>query len=611
MKDRGKNSKSLNDGNLPRPYKPGENPETDAWFNAFYIENHLDSFTYPEQAATPEQVRFMVYTNEDERYYPCSDRMFAAIMNKDQSDFIQGQYKGVLQRVLKLIDRQIQDQTEKKYMEALIKIKYRHETRDEIMIPSRLEKRLIRIFLNHTQIEDPYIFEKTTRNRQVSNAITSKAFQQALNHMDRSDIEKSPETLTEIRELVEHLELKRLVSMSIEISLWKSDNSLAYTKEDYLKLFKRPLIGNGVDPLFQFLGIKPRDARPEAGVARSKRILWLANEAGEVMVDLAIVRYLAKLGHKIIVAFKEGPLFTKVDFTDAQEDKALYREMEDAFFIQENNMTKNELLKMLRSDHHIFAISDGTREDLNLLLASTTFGRIFKEVDGVISRGHEQKRRFFDTHFQFTQDIFNISEAPRGSVAISYKPKHPSVIKFSHKDLESKAQTIIDHMETAKKKGMTVVFYSGIIGSIPGKIDMAKKIMSVFVEFLKKQSAMTFIINPSEYFEPGMDADDLMYMWEIVQSSGLIDIWRFQTYEDIAQAFQIMDTKVPPEWVGKDATFSTGCTKEMRIALDVQTTHPEMQIIGPAREKFMRRDEYGIGKMYDKRLVKAHSIFSY
>ena len=113
---------------------------------------------------------------------------------------------------------------------------------------------------------------------------------------------------------------------------------------------------------------------------------------------------------------------------------------------------------------------------------------------------------------------------------------------------------------------------------------------------------MTFIINPSEYFEPGMDADDLMYMWEIVQRSGRIDIWRFQTYDDINRAFRIIDKKVPPEWVGKDATFSTGCTKEMRIALKVQKQFPEMQIIGPSREKFMRRGEYGVGSMHDRRL---------
>lgn len=157
-------------------------------------------------------------------------------------------------------------------------------------------------------------------------------------------------------------------------------------------------------------------------------------------------------------------------------------------------------------------------------------------------------------------------------------------------------------MVDAKKKGMTVIFYSGIIGSVPGKIKTAKKIMSVFIQRLKEQFAMTFIINPSDYYEPGMDADDLMYMWEMVQRSGFIDIWRFQTYDDIAEAFQIMGRKVPPEWVGKDATFSTGCTKEMKIACEVLEKHPEMQVIGPSREKFMRRNEYGVGKMYDQRL---------
>lgn len=583
-----------------KPYQPGESPEKDAWFTTFYIENHLDYFTHPEQAASPEQIRFMVYTQEDERYYPCSDRMFAAIMNKNQPDFIQEKYNKVLKRILKLIESQIDDPNQKKYLKALVNIKFRHETRDKIMIPSRLEKRLMRILLNHTLIEDPYILEKAARNREVSAALNSEAFKTALNHLDSSELTEAPANLTEIKELVEHLELKRLINLSVESFLWESNKSSKHTKADFLKLFKRPLTGNGIDPLFRFLGIQT--STRTRGTPWAKKILWLANEAGEIVIDLAIIHYLAKLGHKIMIAFKEGPLFTKVDITDAQEDEILRRELEGAFFIHEKNMTKNELLKMLRSDYNIFFLSDGTRENLNLLVTSTTFARIFKEVDGIISRGHDQKRRFFDSHFQFTQDILNISQNDQGSVSICHKPKHPSVIKFSHKDLENKARTIIDQMENAKKQGMTVVFYSGIIGSIPGKIAMAKKIMSVFIEFLKMQFAMTFIINPAEYFETGMDADDLMYMWEIVQRSGLIDIWRFQTYDDIVQAFQTMNSRVPPEWVGKDATFSTGCTKEMRIALDVQDKHPEMQIIGPAREKFMRRGEYGIGKMYDKRL---------
>ncbi|MEA1947177.1 MAG: hypothetical protein U9N83_07715, partial [Thermodesulfobacteriota bacterium] len=508
-----------------KPYQPGLDPEMDAWFTAFFIENHLDHFTHPEQAAAPEQVRFTVYTEDEERYYPCSDLMFAAIMSRKESDFIQSKYQEVLKRILKLIDGQIKDQNEKDYLKALIKIKYRHETRDEIMIPSRLEKRLIRIFLNHTQIEDPYIIEKGIRNRRVSRVLNSAGFQKALNYFDCTDLTNSLSSLTQLKALVEDLELKRLFSLAVESSLWESDEYIAYTEEDFLRIFDRPVTGNGIEPLSRFLGIRTKNGHPRK--IGAKKILWLPDEAGEVVVDLAIINYLTKLGHKIIIAFKGGPLFSKVDFEDAQEDEVLRRELEGALFLQEKNMSKNELVKTLRSDYNIIAISDGTRENLNLLLSSTTFARIFKEVDGVISRGHDQRRRFSDTHFQFTQDIFNISADDQGAVSIAYKPKHPAVIKFSHKDLENKAKKIIDRMEEAKNRGMTVIFYSGIIGSIPGKISMAKKIMSVLIEYLKEQFAMTFIINPSEYFEPGMDADDLMYMWEIVQRSGHIDIWRF------------------------------------------------------------------------------------
>jgi uncharacterized protein with ATP-grasp and redox domains len=581
------------------PYPLGETPERDAWYTAFFIENHLDYFTHPHHAASPEQIRFMVFSEDDERFYPCSDRMFEAIINRNKPRFIQKKYREVLKRIRDLVNMQIEDKLERNYLSSLIKIKHKHETRDQIMIPSRLEKRLIRIYLNRTQIEDPWTSEKSKRNLRVSHALNSKAFKSALNYVDRSDLRPASKTLSGIKEFAEHLEIKRLLSLSVGKALWESDASKAYTKNDYLKLFNPKMTGNGIKALLTFLGIHEKDK--SHGYPHNKKILWLANEAGEVVVDLAIIRYLTKLGHKVIIALKEGPLFTKVCFDDVQRDDTLGNELNDAMHISDTNQSKNALIKTLRGENPIIIMSDGTSEILNLMLTSTTFARIFKEADGIISRGHDQKRRLFDTHFQFTRDIYNISSSPKGSVQISYKPKHPSFIKFSHAELDKKAKTIIEKMTRAKQKKMTVIFYSGIIGSIPGKITIAKKIMAVCIQNLKNQFAQTFIINPSEHFEPGMDADDLMYMWEIVQSSGLIDIWRFQTYEDIMQAFQIMGQKVPPEWVGKDATFSTGCTKEMRIALQVQQRHPEMQIIGPAKEKFMRRDEYGIGKMYDKR----------
>jgi uncharacterized protein with ATP-grasp and redox domains len=577
-------------------YQPGQSPETDAWFTAFFIENHLDYFTNPAKAASEEQVRFMVYTTENERYYPCSDQMFAAIMNRKQSAYIQKKYNQALHRILALIESQIEDPRERSFLESLIITKYQHETRDEIMIPSRLEKRLMKIFLNRTRIEDPYLSEKNTRNRRAAAVLSASAFIDALNHVDKKDLLNPPDTLSEIKSQIAAAEFKRLLCTANAPELWTTEVAASFGEKEFMNIFKKHCSGDGLQPLLAFFGFTGQ-------LTKSRKVLWLADESGEIILDMAIVRFLVALGHKVIIAFKEGPLYSKVDIHDINIDAALQQAMGQALIIENTSASKNELVRTLRSDIPIMALSDGTSENLNLILASTTFARTFKEVDGIISRGNDQRRRFFDTHFHFTQDVYSIAADGAGGVSILFKPRHSAVIKFSHKDLEQKAQTIIEQMKSAKDRGMTVIFYSGIIGSIPGKVKMAKTIMSVFVDHLKKQSAMTFIINPSEYFEAGMDADDLMYMWEIVQRSGMIDIWRFQTFEDIVIAFQLMNKKIPPEWVGKDATFSTGCTKEMNIALEVQQKHPEMQLIGPAKERFMRRQDYGVGKMYDKRLV--------
>ena len=602
------NAERLKPEEVKAIYEPGKSPEKDAWYNAFFIENHLDYFTYPDHASTPEQIRFMVYTEEEERYYPCSDRMFEAIISKNKSAFLQKKYNEVFQNILSLIDSQIEDAWEKEFLESLIIIKFKHETQDEIMIPSRVEKRLLGMFLRRTQIEDPFMCEKELRNIRVKNALTSPAFSDAIKKIGRSDLTElqTSKTLSNLKRRVDHIEIKRMITLAVEKKLWVADDAKRYAADDYSKIFEKPFTGNGVKPFFEFLGVSQNPGKAED--AYPKKILWLADESGEVMVDLSIIKYLEKMGHKILIAFKEGSIYTKTDFYDAQEDENLKAALENAYLIKDINLNKNELISILRSDHNILFFSDGTRENVNLILASTTFARIFKEVDCVVSRGNDQNRRFFESHFQFTQDIYNISGGDNGSVVISHKPHHPKVIKFSYRDLESKADDIIQKMKNAKKSGMTVMFYSGIIGSIPGKVEIAKKVMSTFVQYLVEQSAQTFIINPSDYFEQGMDADDLMYMWELVQKSGYIDIWRFQTYEDIVHSFRLMDSKIPPEWVGKDATYSTGCTKEMKIATDVQLRHPEMQIIGPSKEKFMRRDEYGVGKLYDKRLSDTCTI---
>ena len=54
MKSSKSHTKAIYDPiNAEAPYPLGEKPERDAWYTAFFIENHLDYFTHPQHAATP------------------------------------------------------------------------------------------------------------------------------------------------------------------------------------------------------------------------------------------------------------------------------------------------------------------------------------------------------------------------------------------------------------------------------------------------------------------------------------------------------------------------------------------------------------------------------
>ena len=575
-----------------RPVRVGESPDFDAWFTAFFLKNSLDPFAYPTKVGSKEQIEFMVYPENGERYFPCSDKMFEAIMSRKYPRFLKNRYQQVFDRIMGMIDELIDSEYDNKFLKALIKIKYDDDIQTGLLIPSRLEKKLYKIFLSRTHIENPYSEDKKAVNKKIKNFIDSDTMEKALNQIDDSLQTIKDLSLFEIREKIKEIEFQRRLTLITQNSLGALKNSEIPSLSKIKKIFKTPIKGDGLSPLLALVK------------ARKQKILWLADESCEVIIDLTIAKFLADLGHAVIFAVKEAPIFKKVCLADTRTDPVLVKILENAHFIHEKTISKNNLVKLLKHDKNIYVVSDGTMENLNLLLVSTTFSRIFKEVDCVISRGKTQKERLIDSHFRFTQNIINIS-LDKNQLLITYKPKHPGFIKFSHKALEEKANEIIDQMESAKKKGMTVMFYSGIIGSIPGKIDVAKKIMRTFIDYLHKRSSDLFIINPSFYYEPGMDADDLMYMWEIVQRSSYIDIWRFQTSDDIGKSFSLMNKKVPPEWIGKDSTYSTGCTIEMRIAQEVQKENPEMQLIGPSLDKFMRRNEYGVGSMYDQRLADS------
>ncbi|MGD8775548.1 MAG: ARMT1-like domain-containing protein [Syntrophobacterales bacterium] len=578
-----------------------QDPADDAWLTNFFTENHLDFETMPEEVASPEQVRFVVHLTENAIYYPCSTELFKAILNRQSKPYLHARYQEVWAAVEQLVNDLITDERRRAFLLELLRIKFEHDTHDGIMLPSRLKKRLFKIFIDKSKIDAPLFPAKVQRNERVDSLTSSPNFWNMFNWIDQQTV-LSFESLEDLKAEAAKLQLQRLFKLCVARELWQDRMGEAGpSKVDYKEIFNRPLTGNGADALLAYLQ-RPQDAPGSCNVA-PKKILWLSNEAGEIIVDLKIIRFLLGWGHKVMLVVKDGFYLNKVTRYDVERDPLLVEELRGASFIKDPGISKRELLEKLRTDTQLFVISDGTQERLNFLLTSTTFARMFKEADVVISKGEEQWRRLFGTPFQFTRDVFNLRLGVNGNeVVINYKPKHPEAVKFSEQDLKEKAQGIIGQMADAKSRGEKVIFYSAIIGSIPGQMETATQLLKVFVDYLRQSYTKSFIINPAEHFVPGMDADDLMYMWEVVQHSGLIDIWRFQTVEDIETGFKVLKRPVPPEWLGKDATYSTGCTKEMNIALEVQQEHPEMQIIGPAKERFLRRSEYGIGKLYDRRL---------
>jgi hypothetical protein len=573
-------------------HKQGEDPDRDAWLTSFFTENHLAYEAYPDMVASPEQLNFIVHMDGEPFYYPCSEELFAAIVEKRADSLLTTAYMGIWSRLEHLVREIIEDPFKQRYLLSLLSVKFQHETASKLQLPDRLEKRLLGIFRTISEIARPLAGEKELENRRVVAFIESEVFQKLFNSTKGLALQENT-TLDDLDLHLHLLRLQRLLLLSSMRTLWKQDT--APTAEALAQVLDTSLDSEGWDWLCGWM-------KDVLSGRRRPYVLWISGRSGEIVLDLVIIRLLMKMGIKVILAVKHGFFFHRISYVDMQEDSVLELLVEDADFITEPQISKNELLRRLASDNRLLVISDGTYENFNPLLTSVTFARAFKEVDLVISRC-PGSRECIGNHFQFTRDLVSIISHGPGEVDIFRKPHHPGAIRFSEAILRRKAEKMIQEVRREKEQGKACMFYSAIVGSIPGQLKMAKNILNVFVEHLRASLDNVVIINPGEHFEEGMDADDIMYMWEIFQRSGVIDIWRFQSVVDVEKAFLLMGEKVPPEWTGKDATFSTGCTKEMEIAMDIQTKYPEMQLIGPSWEKFLRRKEYGVGKLYDRALA--------
>ncbi|PIE59487.1 MAG: hypothetical protein CSA32_03815 [Desulfobulbus propionicus] len=579
----------MESGFFPRK---GLSPEQDAWVKNFFTENHIAYETFPDLVASPEQLNFMVRLEPEQLYYPCSDKLFEAIIEKKADTLLTTAYAKIWTRLERLVSEVINDDYKKKYLLSLLSIKFNHEITHKVQLPGHLEKRLLGIFTTISEIDRPLASVREEENKRAWEFLQSEPFHKA--YLSPEGLRLTDTTTIPDIDLQLHLlKLRRLLLLTTCRSIWGNDG-----------LPNQHVLNEGINCPIEneaWLWL----CEWVNGVVQGHKkpcILWLAGRSGEIVLDLAIISNLMEIGVRVILAVKQNFYYHRISYADIMEDPVLVSLLQGAALIDNSQISKNDLLRLLDNDNRLLVISDGTGEDFNPLLTSVTFARAFKEADLVISRS-PGCREIITNRFQFTRDILSLFPENEGKIDMLLKPHHPATIRFPQSALRKKADVLIKMAREERERGKKIMFYSAIVGSIPGELQTAKHILSVFVEHLRATLHDVVIINPAEHFEEGMDADDIMYMWEIFQRSGMIDIWRFQSVDDIEYAFSLMKQKVPPEWSGKDATYSTGCTKEMEIAIEVQRTCPEMQLIGPPWEKFKRRSEYGVGKLYDRTLT--------
>ena len=571
-----------------RDIRLGESSAFDAWFYSFCAENNIEHSINPGGVAAPEQLRFMVAMGDREIYAPCSDAIFRDLVAASSRRAFPPRLLSLYVEAWKSLVRvvlQEPDRLKRRDMLNYCRLRFRGCLALGNILPSRLVKRLITTLVSHFDNPDPWFQERLDDNRTLVRFLGSPALRRALD--DVPDELVCGNSITALRRNLDLTELTRLFHLAGRRRA--SLDALVHAANTDADIFAG--FEAFIPQVEHLLG------------AQARTFLYICSTEGGLALDLRIIRSLLRLGHKIILTLKDAPLYAAPTIWDLEHDPLLVDNLPESHILKAPATSKNELLRRLR-ESRLLVIPDGTNERLNLYRTSITFARAWKESDAILARGRDNREVLLGTSHEFTRDVFCFWEES-GEVRMCLKPHAPDVRKFSEQILNAKAAGIIKDMRTAKDGGKAVMFYSCIIGSLPGQTETAINVARTFVTSLRERLEQVFVINPADYFESGMDGDDLMFMWEQVQRSGLINIWRFQSMDDIEASFALMGRKVPPAWSGKDATFSTGCTKEMRIALDMQRSHPELQIVGPGPEKFFRRSDYGVGKFFDATITNA------
>ncbi|MDD4701094.1 MAG: hypothetical protein PHI96_02625 [Desulfovibrio sp.] len=566
----------------------GENIRFDAWLYSMLMDNNLAYRMNPDLIASPEQMAFMVHLGPDQIYLPCSDATFSMLCAQNPSVELRNQYNRSWRIIMRLVRSFVPDKATRRRILQFCRYRFSQYVRQHTLIPSRLVKRMTGLVLAQGHmLDDPWEELRRKSTAQQRNVLSMPEIFENLEALPKGP---APTSISRARRSMDYVEMSRLLCLSAMPREWLEQPP---SSEETRKTMDEASVA--CESLRHYF---------EASAGRSGTVLFLCDADGGTLFDLVMMQSLIRMGHKVIFAVKSGFHFFAPTLDDVETDPSLKPWLRGGIVLRHDKLSKNELLRHLR-EHRLVVVGDGTRERLNLYRVSVTFSRAWKEADVILGKGWRAADILLGTSQEFTRDVICYWRDNNG-FHIKLRKHAREVRKFSEDAIAAQAENIIGGMREAKEQGRTIMFYSCVIGSIPGETSTAISLVHAFVDNLRKKMDNILIINPAEHFIDGMDGDDLMYMWERVQRSGLIDVWRFQTFEDIEESFALLKRKVPPQWSGKDSTYSTGCTKEMNIALDVQSKNREMQIIGPEARLFFRRGEYGVGKYFDASI--SHQI---
>ncbi len=397
----------------------GEDPVFDAWLLHFMTANHLESFIDPVKNASPEQLRFMVALDENQVFAPCSDWQFKRLVTPGLETDLLKVYASVWLALVKLVKNHVSDRYQRRLILNLCRHKFRQALDSSIMIPWRLLKGMITIFLSRSGLDDPY------RNRKSILFSRGKAFVES--DFFRRAIESCPypvpecECLEDMRFELDMIELERIFRLASLPDQWSQD-LFTGDFEQYSKMYSK----DDVD----FSPVRDTFHGNSTGL----KILYLPDETGGLMADLLMIKSLLRQGHSVILSLREGFCFDNPTFWDRDTDPLLAEALKGALFISENRISKNDLLASLRQNPFA-VISDGTRERLNLVRCSVTFARAWKESDLVLAKGWGNRRRLIGNTHLFTRDVICFYRTLKGEFRLEFKAKSANVRKFSEADI--------------------------------------------------------------------------------------------------------------------------------------------------------------------------------